>query len=101
MPPTAPLIPAIPTTEPTASEGNISEAMVNTLVAHAWCTATAKLISPTTIHAYFANCTRIIDSSSNANMIRTVFLAFNTGQPFLINNDDKYPPAMLPIVVAA
>ena len=51
MPPTAPAIPPIPTTELTASFGNMSEAKVNILVAHAWCIATARLNKATAIHA--------------------------------------------------
>jgi hypothetical protein len=36
-----------------------------------------------------------------AKMNRAIFLAFNTGQPLLINRDEKYPPPKLPRVVAA
>src|SRR6478609_3040605 len=99
IPPTAPAIPPMPTTELTASFGNISDAVVNILVAHAWCTATAMLINTTAIHALVANCARIIDISIKAKMNHTLFLAFNTGQPFFISHDDKYPPPKLPMVV--
>ena len=78
IPPAAPAMPPMPTTELTASLGNISDAVVNIFVAHAWCTATAMLISITAIQALVANCARIMDISIKAKTNNTLFLAFNT-----------------------
>ena len=55
IPPTAPAMPPIPTTDATASLGNISEAIVKTLVAQAWCTAIARLNKATATHIWVTN----------------------------------------------
>ena len=84
MPPIAPAIPPIPTTELTDSLGNMSEAIVKILVAHAWCTAITKLIKATATHTFVTNCASITDNSIIAKMNNAVCLAFNTRQPFFI-----------------
>src|SRR3990170_4857325 len=100
IPPKAPAIPPIPTTELTASLGNISEAVVNIFVAQAWCRATARLISATATHTSVINRAEMMESSSVAKINNAVFLALRVGHPFFINQDEKYPPAILPTVVA-
>src|SRR5690554_3553852 len=96
----APAIPPILTSDLTACLGNRSEAMVKTLVAQAWCTATARLSKPTATHTLEANWARMTEISKMANNNRADFLAFNVGQPLLINQEEKYPPPILPTVVA-
>src|SRR5690606_10884461 len=96
----APIIPPIPTTELTACLGNISDAVVNMFVAHAWCSATAKLIKRTAAHTLVTNWVAMIDSSRTAIINRAVFRAVRVFHPRLIREDEKYPPVMLPTVVA-
>ena len=100
IPPTATAMPPMPTTELTDCLGNISEAMVNILVAHAWCTATTVLIRATAIQTLDIYCAPSMDSSMIAKISNTVLRALSTAQPRYNNTDEKYPPNMLPIVVA-
>ena len=100
MPPIAPAMPPIPTTELTACFGNISDAAVNIFVAHAWWDATARLINATAAQTLVTYCAKMIESSNMAIINRTVFLAFNAAIPPFIRREEKYPPAILPTVVA-
>ena len=50
-PPTDPAMPPMPTTEPTALRGNISDAVVKRLADQPWCAAAARLSSPMAAHS--------------------------------------------------
>src|SRR3954451_3526952 len=97
MPPMAPDIPAMPTTEPIAPRGNMSDASVNMLHDQPWCAAAARLISATACHSDVAFETSAIGVTSTAHVNIAVLRAAFTLQPPAIRRDDSQPPKMLPM----
>src|SRR3972149_2351178 len=99
IPPTAPAIPPIPTTEPTARRGNISETVVKRFADHPWC---AEAASPTISTApqreatWEAN-TMGITASAQINM--AVLRPLCTVHPLLISAEEIHPPAALAAAV--
>src|SRR5258705_7589325 len=90
-------MPAMPTTEPTAPRGNMSDVSVNMLHDHPWCAAAARLISATASHKVLAFDTSAIGATTNAHLNFTVFGAAFTGQPCVISRDETHRPKSLPI----
>src|SRR5580658_4790382 len=96
IPPTAPAMPPIPTTDATTPPGNISDDKVNRLQEKPWCAAAATPITRTAPHSDATLGTKIIGSTQTAHInIASFRLAF-TLLPPLIKNDESQPPATLP-----
>ena len=89
MPPTAPAILPIPTTELTARFGKMSDAVVKMCALQAWCAAAARLISATACQMFVANLAENIGTTQSAKISMAILRALNIGIPFLINQDDK------------
>ena len=64
MPPTAPAMPPMPTTEPTARRGNMSEASVKMLADQPWCAAAARPTSSTATHRLDARDAKTIGTTA-------------------------------------
>src|SRR2546426_9351502 len=92
----APPIPPMPTTEPTARRGNISEASVKIFADHPWWAAAASPIRATTNHRFLTLETRMIGVTHNAQSSIAVLRALLMVQPRLIRLEESQPPPMLP-----
>src|SRR4051812_8344607 len=97
--PIAPIIPPRPTTELTADFGNISGTIAKIFALQAWFAATERLINATTNHMSVVYLVMMIGTTQIAATSNAAFLALNTGQPFLISQEERYPPPRLPIIV--
>src|SRR5205809_3439565 len=97
MPPTAPAVPPMPTTDPTAWRGNMSDVSVNTLADHPWCAAAARLISATAPHMLRTPEAVTIGTTATAQTSMAVFRAAFTLQPRWISDDESQPPPTLPM----
>src|SRR5687768_8941132 len=96
IPPIAPNIPPIPTTEPTARRGNMSDTVVKRLALQPWCAAAARLISATADQTLVTCDAKMIGTTHAAQMSIAVLRAALTVHPRLISADDNHPPPMLP-----
>ena len=96
MPPTEPAMPPMPTTEPTARLGNMSETSVNRLADQPWWAAAAIETSATAIHRLLTCAAASIGTTARAQTSIAVFRAALVDQPRLIRCDDSQPPPMLP-----
>src|SRR5690348_6020565 len=96
MPPIAPNIPPMPTTDPTARGGNMSETPANRFADQPWCAAVASPIKATTTHRFEIRETNRIGSTEQAQMSIAVLRARFTDHPRLMSDDDNQPPATLP-----
>src|SRR5512137_1009292 len=96
IPPTAPAIPPIPVTDPTARRGNISEPRVNIFADHPWCAAVARPIKATATHISEALHAKMIGTTHRAQTSMVVLRAALMLHPRLISRDESQPPAMLP-----
>src|ERR1700674_95670 len=95
-PPIAPAIPPIPTTEPTAPAGNISDVNVNKFAENPWWHAAASPINITAdqvLSTRYANTTGI---TPIAQINIAVLRATLTLLPRFINAEDIQPPTTLP-----
>src|SRR6266446_9833106 len=93
----APAIPPIPTTEPTARRGNMSEASVKIFADHPWCAAAASPTSPTATHRLLTPETKTIGVTSRAQINIAVLRARLIVHPRLIRLEESQPPPMLPM----
>src|SRR5579871_4180374 len=96
MPPIAPPKPPMPTTEPTACLGNMSEARVNKLADQPWCDAVANPTNSTALQKFFARAANTIGSTVSAQVSMVVLRAAFKLQPGFSRRADSHPPAMLP-----
>src|SRR6476620_4976685 len=96
-PPSAPAIPPMPTTEPTARRGNMSEVVVKRLHDHPWCAAAAKPIKPTATQRFFTFETKMIGVTARAQINIAVLRERLMVQPRLMKVDDSHPPPILPM----
>src|SRR5687767_13605206 len=96
MPPIAPAIPPMPTTEPTAFRGNISDVSVKRFADQPWCAAAASDTKPTATQRLLARAANMIGTTDNAQMSMAVLRDAFTLQPRLISADEIQPPPMLP-----
>src|ERR1043166_9005602 len=97
MPPTAPAMPPIPTTDPTALRGNMSEVSVNRLADQPWWAAAAKLIMSTAVHLPTPAAAKTTGTTHSAQINIAVLRALFDVQPFLIKCEDIQPPPTLPM----
>src|SRR5205814_10662607 len=100
IPPTAPPKPPMPTTEPTARRGNMSEAVVNILHDHPWCAAVAKLNSATWGQRLLKCGISTTGTTQMAQISIAVLREWFTLHPRLIKLDESDPPEMLPTSAA-
>src|SRR5438093_13188617 len=96
MPPIAPAIPPMPTTEPIARRGNISEAVVKMFADQPWWAAAARPTRRTAIQTFEAFAAKTTGTTANAQISIAVFRARFTETPRLIREDDNQPQATLP-----
>src|ERR1051325_6766733 len=96
MPPTAPAIPPIPTTDPIAFRGNMSDVVVKTLHGQPWCAPAASPTNSTAIHTFEAFAANTTGTTASAQINIAVLRARLTLAPRLIIDDDNQPPATLP-----
>src|SRR5262245_36660332 len=96
MPPIPPARPPMPTTEPTACFGNMSEAVVKMLADQPWWAAAARLTRPTATHTDFACEAKTIGTTPSAQASIVVLRAALTLQPRSRRAPDNQPPATLP-----
>src|SRR3546814_9569277 len=96
MPPTAPTVPPMPTTVPTAPRGKMSDGNVLRLAENAWCAAVASPITSTAIQTLSIDCAKKIGSTQNAQTSIVSLRAALALQPAFISRDDDQPPATLP-----
>src|SRR5882672_7742704 len=100
MPPIAPAMPPIPTTEPTARRGNISEAIVKMLALQPWCAAAAKPTNATATQRFEARAANITGTTASAHTSIADLRALFTDQLRLISVDESQPPPIEPISAA-
>src|SRR6266702_5632611 len=96
MPPTAPAMPPIPTTEPTATRGNMSDGSVIRLADQAWWAAVARPIMATAIHNWPTNCAKTIGVTASAQINMVVLRAAFAERPAFISLDEPHPPTTEP-----
>src|SRR5262245_32950809 len=97
MPPTAPAMPPMPTTDPTARRGNISDVVVNRLHDQPWCAAAASPINKTAIQRFDVCAANTIGTTASAQIIIANLRPALMVQPRLISDDESQPPPMLPM----
>src|SRR5688572_19072852 len=96
MPPTAPAIPPIPTTEPTARRGNMSDVSVNKLADQPWWAAAANPTRNTATQRWDVYEAKTIGTTHTAQMIIAVLRARLGVHPIFSKRDEIQPPPMLP-----
>ena len=96
IPPTAPIMPPMPTTEPTACFGNISDEMVKILADQPWCAAAAIPISMTDSHRLDVVEAITIGTTANAQISIATFLDLFIVQPCFIKYPESHPPPIEP-----
>ena len=96
MPPIAPAVPPIPTTEPTAVRGNRSDGSVSKLAEKAWCPAVASPRSSTASHSELTSWTNTTGSTAKAQASIVSLRARFTDIPAFIILDEAQPPITLP-----
>src|ERR1041385_4189381 len=97
MPPIAPAMPPMPTTDPTAYRGNISEVVVNRLHDHPWCAAAATPTSTTATQRFEACAAKTIGITASAQINIASLRPSLMVQPHLISEDESQPPPILPM----
>src|SRR6185503_12891767 len=97
MPPIAPAIPPMPTTDPTARRGNMSDVVVKRLHDQPWCAAAASPINTTATQRFDVCAANTIGTTASAQINIANFRPPLTVQPRLINDDESQPPPMLPM----
>src|SRR5689334_14355521 len=96
MPPTAPAMPPIPTTDPTALRGNMSDVVVKRLHDHPWCAAAARPISTTATQSFDVCAAKTIGTTASAQINIAALRPPLMVQPRLISDDESQPPPTLP-----
>src|SRR5215471_7760523 len=97
MPPTAPAMPPMPTTDPTALRGNMSELVVKMLADHPWCAAAARPTKSTATQTFDALAANTTGTTASAQISIAVLRARLIVKPRLIIDEDIQPPATLPM----
>src|SRR5678815_3450208 len=97
MPPTAPAMPPMPTTDPTARRGNISDVVVKRLHDQPWCAAAARPINETATQRFDVCAANTIGTTASAQISIANFRPALIVHPRLISDDESQPPPMLPI----
>src|SRR5262245_35412858 len=100
MPPTAPVMPPNPTTEPMAYRGNVSDVSVNRLADQPWCAAAARPTSDTASQRWPALDGKTMGATASADTSIAVLRARLTVHPRAMSDDDSQPPPMLPTSAA-
>src|SRR2546421_10661719 len=98
MPPRAPAMPPMPTTELTALRGTVSEASVNRLAEKPWCAAAARPINRTADHRLVTLEAKMIGTTATAHINIAVLRPALTVQPCRINREETQPPPILPML---
>src|SRR5262245_1190898 len=88
IPPTAPIIPPIPTTEPTACFGNMSEVIVKIFADQPWCAAAAMPINITATHKFEVIDANTIGTTASAQISMAVLRLLLMLQPRLISVEE-------------
>src|SRR5215813_7239635 len=96
MPPIAPAIPPIPTTEPIALRGNMSEVVVKIFADQPWCAPAARPTNRTATHTFEAFAANTTGTTAHAQINIVVLRARLTGTPRFIIEEESQPPATLP-----
>src|ERR1041384_3839362 len=96
MPPIAPAMPPMPTTEPTARLGNRSDESVKRFADQPWCAAAARLTMPTATHICCVHAAKTTGTTHNAHPSIAVLRPALTLQPHLMSRPDNQPPPTLP-----
>ena len=96
MPPIAPAVPPMPTTEATALRGNISELSVKRFADQPWWAEAASAMIRTATHWLDTFAANITGTTHSAHTNIAVLRARLVVQPCLIQYDDIQPPPMLP-----
>src|SRR5262249_55987927 len=94
--PTAPAVPPMPTTDPTARRGNMSDVSVNRLAEKPWCAAAARPIRPTATHMSDTTGANDTGTTHTAQTSRAVLRAALADQPRFSSHDENQPPATEP-----
>src|SRR5689334_14382968 len=89
-------MPPMPTTDPTACRGNMSDVVVNRLHDQPWCAAAAKPINTTAIHTFEVCAANTIGTTASAQINIASLRPALMVQPRLISDDESQPPPMLP-----
>src|SRR5207248_107741 len=100
IPPIEPAMPPMPTTEPTARRGNMSDAIVKMFALQPWCAAAARLMSATASHKFEACAANIIGTTDNAQTSIATLRDLFTVQPRLMSDDESQPPPIDPTSAA-
>src|SRR5688500_19988913 len=95
-PPSAPAIPPMPTTEPTARRGNISDVVVNRFADQPWWAAAAIPMISTASQRLFTFEAKITGVTARAQISIAVLRERLIVQPRLMNFDEIQPPPTLP-----
>src|SRR3954463_12286988 len=96
IPPTAPAVPPMPITEPTALRGNMSDGSVYRFADQAWCAAVARLMIATASHRLSTYCAKKIGVTATALISMVVLRAALIVQPRSIRREDSQPPRIEP-----
>src|SRR5580692_1087534 len=96
IPPTAPAMPPIPTTEATTVVGNISDDKVNRLQEKPWCAAAASPITRTAPHIDAILGAKTMGVTQTAQISIAIFRLAFTVFPRRIKDEEAHPPATLP-----
>lgn len=97
IPPTAPAIPPMPTTEPTACFGNISEAIVKIFADQPWCAAAAMPIKTTAVQRFEVIEAKMIGTTASAQTSIAAFLDLLIVQPRLTDSTLHFIAGQPPI----
>src|SRR5687767_4809389 len=95
-PPTAPAIPPIPVTDPTARRGKVSDTRVYRFADQPWWAAAARLMTATVAHRLWICDATNIGVTHRAHASRVTLRAAFTLCPRRMSHEDSQPPAMLP-----
>ena len=89
-------MPPMPTTEPTARRGNMSEAIVKMFALQPWCAAAARLTSATATQRFEACAANMIGTTASAQTSIAILRDLFTDQPRLMSDPESHPPPILP-----
>src|SRR5579863_4270705 len=94
----APIIPPIPTTEPTAALGKVSEGSVNRFADQPWCAAAANPTRPTTTHRWLENGAQTTGTTANEQISKAILRAKFGVLPRRKKIAESQPPPILPTI---
>src|ERR1700676_3460236 len=96
MPPTAPAMPPIPTTDATAREGNMSEGKVKRFAENPWCPAAASPMSNVAGHSPETRYTTATGNKHKEQTNIAHFRAAFTEKCRRMSAEESHPPPILP-----